>query len=307
MIFGEAQMVSRIGFVQGDLMEPADKRGRGFLTDCWREEFSVAQKVGFELIEWRIGDEPILMNPVMSSTGRDQMRRLSRECDICIPSLSADFMMQSPFYKVTGREHWARLDLLGAVIEACAEIGIKLLVVPLANGGQQLSSREAAALRSGLDRLAPLLEACGVVLSLESDLDPPLLASLIEPYPADRFGITYTVGCRASTSADAHEALAACGNRIVNVHLKDWNLHVNRASPSRQRTNLAGALNQLRLAGYRGDLILQSTPGNCRAALLAQYGAMAATWWSFGGPDHLSLAPGMVEANENLQQLSHTR
>src|SRR6185295_9609285 len=111
-------------------------------------------------------------------------RRLSREYDICIPSLCADFMMPFPFYKVTGREHRARLDLLGAVIEACAEIEIKLVVMPLQNGAQQLSSREAVALRSGLDRLAPLLEACGVVLSLESDLDPRLLASLIEPYPA---------------------------------------------------------------------------------------------------------------------------
>ncbi|MFC5325334.1 sugar phosphate isomerase/epimerase family protein [Bradyrhizobium oligotrophicum] len=300
-------MVSRIGFMQGDLMERADKRGRGFLTDCWREEFSVAQKVGFELIEWRIGEEPILMNPVMSTTGRDQMRRLSGECGICIPSLSADFMMQFPFYMVTGREHRARLDLLGAVIEACAEIEIKLLVMPLTNGWQQLSSREAVALRSGLDRLAPLLEACGVVLSLESDLDPRCLVSLIEPYPADRFGITYTVGCRPSIRADAHQDLAACGNRIVNVRLKDWNLDVDRASPSRQRTSLADALNQLKRAGYRGDLILQSAPGNSRAAVLAQYGAMAATWWSFGRSDHLSLAPGMVEASESRQQLAHTR
>ncbi|WP_257165939.1 sugar phosphate isomerase/epimerase [Bradyrhizobium sp. SRS-191] len=299
-------MVSRIGFMQGDLMEPADKRGRGFLTDCWREEFTVAQKVGFQVIEWRIGEEPILMNPVMSTIGRDQMRQVSRECEICIPSLSADFMMRVPFYKVAGRECRARLDLLGAVIEACAEIDIKLLVVPLPGGRQRLSSQETVALRSGLDRLWPLLEGCGVVLSLEADIDPRLLASLIEPYPADRFGITYTVGCQPSTSS-APEALAACGNRIVNVRLKDWNFHVNRVSPPRRRTDLAGALNQLKLAGYQGDLVLQSTPGQCRAELLAQYGAMAATWWSFGGPDHLSLAPGMLEPGESLEQLAHTR
>ncbi|WP_139020561.1 sugar phosphate isomerase/epimerase [Bradyrhizobium sp. ORS 285] len=307
MMFGGAQMVSRIGFMQGDLMEPADKRGRGFLTDCWREEFTVAQKAGFELVEWRIGEEPILMNPVMSTTGRDQMRQVSRECEICIPSLSADFMMQVPFYKAEGREHRARLDLLGAVIEACAETDIKLLVMPSPNGGQQLSSEEAAALRSGLDRLMPLLEACGVILSVQSDADPRFLGSLLEPYPADRLGITYTIGCRPSISSQAHEALAACGNRIVNVHLKDWNLHTDRASPSRQRTDLANALIQLKLAGYQGDFILQSAAGHCRAALLAQYGAMAATWWSLGGPDHFSLAPGMVDARESLQQPAHTR
>ncbi|MGJ4948781.1 sugar phosphate isomerase/epimerase family protein [Bradyrhizobium sp. HKCCYLS20291] len=307
MSLGEAQVISRIGFMQGDLMEPADRRRRGFLTDCWREEFPIAQKVGFGLIEWRIGDEPILMNPLMSVSGRDQMRWLSRECGISIPSVSADFMMQAPLYTVSGREHRARLDLLGAVIEACAEIRIKLVVMPLPRGRQQLSSREAVALRSALDRLDPLLEACGVVLALDSDLDPPLLASLVQQYPSDRLGITYTIRCQTSVGADTHEALAAYGSRIVNVHLKDWSLNRDCASPSRERSNLASRLNQLRHAGYRGDVILQPLSGDCRAALLAQYGAMAASWWSFGGPDHPSLAPGMVEASEGLQQLAHSQ
>jgi L-ribulose-5-phosphate 3-epimerase len=308
MIIEEAQVASRIGIMQGDLVEPVDKRGRGFLTDCWREEFPVAQKVGFGLMEWRLGEEPILMNPLMSASGRSQMRRLCRDFGIRIPSLAADFIVHAPFYKVTGREYRARLDLLGAVIEACAEIEIKLLVVPLPSGRQQRSSKEAVAFQSGMDRLDPLLEACGVVLAFDSDLAPRPLASLIEQYPAERFGITYNVGSQSSVSSDAREDLAAYGNRIVNVHLKNWNSHAAGGSSLGRCANAAITLNQLRLAGYQGDLILQPTSGECRAALLAQYGAMAATWWSFGGPDNLSLAPGIAAAtSESLQELAHSR
>ncbi|MGJ4998381.1 sugar phosphate isomerase/epimerase family protein [Bradyrhizobium sp. HKCCYLS3077] len=300
-------MAGRIGVMQGDLMEPADKRRRGFLSDRWREEFRLAQEAGFALMEWRIGEEPILMNPLMSPIGREQLRQLSRDYGICIPSLSADFIMQAPFYGVTGREHRARLDLLGAVIEACAEIDITSLVVPLPRGGHELSSRDVMAFRSGLDRLLPLLEACGVVLSLDADLDPQSLASLIAPYPVDRLGVTYTVGCQSPLSAAADEAFAAYGDRIVNVHLEGWTRHVERASPCRQQTHLADARHRLRRAGYCGDFILQSPSGNCRAAVLAQYGAMAATWWSVGGADHLSLAPGMTDVSESLQELAHTQ
>jgi L-ribulose-5-phosphate 3-epimerase len=281
MLIEEATTTNRIGIVQGKLLEPFEKRGRGFLCDLWREEFPAAQKYGFEVMEWRLGNEPILMNPLMSASGRSELRRLCREFDICIPSLAADFIMQAPFYKASGRERRARLDLLGAVIEACAEMGIRLLVVPLMSGGQLSSSREIEALRSGLDQITSLLEAGDIVLAFEADLAPTRLASLIEQYPADRFGITYDIGSRGSLGFDSSQELAACVNRIVNVHLTDWIPCEGGVPWGYRRANPAGVLSQLRRAGYQGDLILQtSLPADCRAALLAQYGAMTATWWS---------------------------
>src|SRR5262249_61869734 len=98
--------------------------------------------------------------------------------------LTADFIMQAPFYKVSGRERLARLDVVRAVVEACTVIGIGLLVVPLVDGGQLRTSSEIESLRSGLNQIASLLDESGVVLAFESDLAPTQLASLISQYPA---------------------------------------------------------------------------------------------------------------------------
>ena len=214
------------------------------------------------------------------------MRSLCREFGISIPSLTADFIMQAPFYKASGRERLARLDVLSAVVEACADIGIGLLVVPLVDGGQLCTSREIESLRSGLNQIASLLDESRVVLAFESGLSPTQLASLIGQYPAERFGITYDIGNSTSLGFDSSQEIAAYGIRIVNVHVKDW-ISCDGSGPwGTGSASLASTLSHLRRAGYQGNLILQ-TPivANCRAGLLAQYRAITATWWNLVDPD----------------------
>jgi L-ribulose-5-phosphate 3-epimerase len=286
MLIERAPLANRIGFMQGRLSEPIGDRGRCFVWDSWRDEFPTAQRYGFEMMEWRLGGEPILMNPLMSASGRDEMRSLCCEFGICIPSLAADFIKEAPFYKVSGRERRARLDVLGAVVEACAEVGIALLVVPLVNDGKLCTSREIEALRSGFDQIASLLDATGIVLAFESDFAPARLASLIGQFPAERFGITYDIGHSASLGFDSSQEIAAYGNRIVNVHVKDWIPRGSSIPWGAGCANLASTLSHLRRAGYQGNLILQTPIGaNCRAGLLAQYRAITATWWSLVDPD----------------------
>src|SRR5260370_27917964 len=134
--------------MQGRLSESVGNRIQAFPWDNWRDEFPTAQKWGFGMMEWTLDQERILMNPLMSASGRDEIRNLCGEFGISIPSLTADFIMQAPFYKVSGSERLARLDVLGAGDQACADIGIGLLVVPLVDGGQFCKCSEGAPLRS---------------------------------------------------------------------------------------------------------------------------------------------------------------
>jgi L-ribulose-5-phosphate 3-epimerase len=276
-----APFTNRIGFMQGTLLEPVGERVQSFPWDSWRDEFPTAQQYGFGMMEWTLGQERILMNPLMSASGRNEIRHLSGEFGISIPSLAADFIMQAPFYKVSGRERLARLDVLGAVVEACAEIGIGLLVVPLVDGGQLCTSKEIESLRSGLSEIASVLNASGVVLAFESDFAPTQLASLIGRFPPERFGITYDTGNSALLGFDSRQEIAAYGNRIVNVHVKDWTCGGGSLPLGTCNANLASTLSHLRRAGYQGNLILQTACAvNGHAGLLAQYRAITATWWN---------------------------
>jgi L-ribulose-5-phosphate 3-epimerase len=274
-------LTNRIGFMQGTLLESLGDRIRAFPWDSWRDEFPTAQQYGFGIMEWTLGQDRILMNPLMSVSGRNEIRQLCGEFGISIPSLTADFIMEAPFYKASGRERLARLDVLGGVVEACADIGIGLLVLPLVRGGRLCASREIESLRSGLNQLARLLDGSGVVLAFESDFAPTQLASLVRQHPAERVGITYDAGSSASLGFDSSQEIAAYGDRIVNVHVNDWICVGGGVALRAGNANLAMTLSHLRRAGYQGNLILQTArAANSHAGLLAQYRAITATWWN---------------------------
>ena len=281
-----AALADRIGFMQGTLLGPVGDRIQAYPWDHWRDEFPTARRYGFGLMEWTLGQDRILMNPVMSASGRHEIRNLCGEFGVSIPSLTADFLMQAPFYKASGRERLARLDVLGAVIEACADVGIGLLVLPLLQGARLRTPREIEALRSGLGQLAPLLDTSRVVVAFESDLAPAQLATLVRPYSADRFGITYDTGNGTARGFDSAQEIAAYGHRILNVHLNDWIWTGGCIASGTGRTDLASTLSHLRRVGYRGNLILQTVcAASNHAEWLAQYRALTATWWNLSVAD----------------------
>ena len=285
MLNEAAPFINRIGFLQGRLSDPIGANTEAFRWDRWRNEFPTAQKCGFGIMEWTIGQEHILMNALMSASGRDEIRQLCGEFEISIPSLSADFVTQAPFYRVCGPERLARLDVLAAVVEACADIGIGLIVVPLLGGGEVRTLKEMESLRSGCLHIISVLDAAGVVLAFQSDLGPTQLASFIGQYPADRFGISYDTGSSAAHGFDSDQEIVAYGNRIVNVHVKDWSWD-GGGLPGSGNSHLACSLSRLRRAGYQGNLILE-TPraANSHAGLLVQYRAIAAACWNLVGAD----------------------
>ena len=55
--------MGRIGIFQGRLSSPINNEIQSFPFHNWENEFKLAKKIGFDLIEWIIGDE-IDKNPI---------------------------------------------------------------------------------------------------------------------------------------------------------------------------------------------------------------------------------------------------
>ena len=47
-------LTSRIGFMQGRLSPQVGDRIQAFPRDHWREEFPIAERLGFPLMEWTL-------------------------------------------------------------------------------------------------------------------------------------------------------------------------------------------------------------------------------------------------------------
>jgi hexulose-6-phosphate isomerase len=275
----------RIGFMQGRLSPMVGGRIQAFPWEHWRAEFALARATGFDRMEWTLDAERIDENPLMTAAGRQEIRALSRTYGVTVPSLTGDFFMQAPFFRVSGAARGTRLDTLRRVIEACGALGIGLLVLPVVDDGRLRDEADRAALRDGLAALAPALDAADVVVVFESDLAPDDLAAWIAAYPPRRFGVNYDIGNSASLGFDPAAEFAAYGARVVNVHVKDRRRGGTTVPLGSGDADLEGVFRLLRRAGYRGNLILQTARAadGDHAGALARYRDMTAALWREAG------------------------
>ena len=68
--------MGEIGFMQGRLCEPVGGKIQAFPWDHWRDEFPLAQRLGFPLLEWTLDQEGLHDNPIMTDVGRAEIRTL---------------------------------------------------------------------------------------------------------------------------------------------------------------------------------------------------------------------------------------
>lgn len=255
-------------------------RIQAFPWASWRAEFPVARSLGFTIMEWTVDSDRLRENPIMTRAGQDEVRALAGEFGLRVPSLCADCVMEAPFYKAGAEERARRLDELTALINACAQTGIGVLVIPLVDGGRLQTTAQEDDLREGLLPLMPLLVAAGLRVAFESDFSPQRLRAFIETFPSTRFGVNYDTGNSASLGYDPREEIEAYGSRIWNVHVKDRRRAAGTVPLGAGHADLPTVFRLLSARGYAGNYILQTAraPDGNHAGALGRYRDMAVSW-----------------------------
>ena len=91
----------KIGFIQGRLLASEKKKKiQYFPSRFWKKEIKIAIKNKFNLIEWTVNLENIKKNPVYNDKLLRSLMEFKRKNNICINSVTCDFFMQKPFYKL---------------------------------------------------------------------------------------------------------------------------------------------------------------------------------------------------------------
>lgn len=271
---------ARIGFMQGRLSPQVDGKIQAFPWTHWRSEFSAAQQLDLHIIEWTLDHERLFENPLMTSAGQREIRQLSDAHGVMVKMLTGDLFMQAPFWKVDGPLRRTLLTELDALLDACAEVGIGLVVVPLVDGGRLETEDQAKVLAEALHHRADALRARRLVVGFESDFSPDRLAAFIATYPAGEFGINYDIGNSASLGYDCGQEIGAYAQRIRHVHVKDRLRGGTTVSPGTGDADLPRAIRLIEQSGYRGDYVLQTaraTDGD-HAGALKRYRAMTLAW-----------------------------
>jgi len=251
-------LARRIGFMQGRLSPQIDGKIQAFPWPYWRDEFPLAQALGFARLEWTLDHDDLAANPLMTADGQAEIRVLSAKHDLAVSSITGDCFMQAPFWKATGGTKAGLVEEMAGVIRAGASVGASIVVVPLVDNGAVSTPAEEAALAEGLAELTPLLRETGLRIAFECDYPPAQLATFIAGFPADLFGINFDIGNSASLGWPPQEEIPLIAPRLINVHVKDRVLGGATVPLGRGEADLPMVFDLLRRAGYEGFLILQT-------------------------------------------------
>ncbi len=266
--------------MQGRLSPLVNGKIQAFPWDEWRQEFPAAQRHGFHLMEWTLDQERLHENPLMTRSGRSEIRRLMDTHGVVVASLTGDCFMQAPFYKTEGAERERLLHALGEIVEACAELGVRFIVVPLVDNGRIENTRQEDILRAGLGVQAAALTQAGMKIIFESDFTPDRLRTFISSFPKQTFGINYDIGNSASLGYDPVEEITAYGTWIDNVHVKDRRRGGTTVPLGTGDAKFPEVFQTLADVGYTGNYILQTARAadNDHAGVLCRYRDMVEAW-----------------------------
>lgn len=276
---------SGIGFMQGRLSPIVNGKIQRFPWESWREEFAAAADLGFEIMEWTLDQEFLLKNPLMTGQGRQEINLLSKTHKIDINSLTGDCFMQAPFWKLYGREMYARKKDFFSIINACSQIGIRYVVIPLVDGGRLENNDQSKALLEFLHNNDLAIGNSGIQIIYESDFGPDKLKAFIEQFDCKTFGINYDIGNSAALGFDVEKEFYAYGRRILNVHVKDRIFNGTTVQLGLGNADFVKVFRQLKKIGYRGNYILQTARADDgdHAGILGKYKSMVEEWLTKNG------------------------
>ncbi|MGI5816727.1 MAG: sugar phosphate isomerase/epimerase family protein [Armatimonadota bacterium] len=223
--------------------------------------FAQAAEIGFDGIEldiraeWR--DEPL-----MSPEGREQIRRLTEETGVEVPSLCVGAFWQ---FSPAASDH-ELLDtsrtIMSSAIEAAADLGARWILVPVTPAEVEISHEECQARWiDEMQKAAGLAQAADVVLCLENvgrgcGKSAQDLLALVEGIASPVVQTYYDVGNACAFGHDAVEEIRALAEVIGVVHIKDREADLLGDGI----VDIPACVETLREVGYDGWLILETPP-----------------------------------------------
>jgi len=266
--------------MQGRLSPLVNGKIQAFPWDTWQQEFMAAHRLGLGLMEWTLDYDRLFQNPLLTPEGQHEIRALCRCHQMHIPSMTGDCFMQAPFWKASRQASAALQADFIAVIRACAEVGIEIIVIPLVDNGRLETDLQEEAVIAFMLNHTVLFRTLGLRIAFESDFAPTQLSRFISRLPSDVFGINYDIGNSAALGYNPADEFAAYGGRIANVHVKDRVLGGTTVPLGTGNADFPSVFRLLRNSFYSGHLIMQTARASDddHAGLLRQFIGQVKIW-----------------------------
>ncbi len=247
----------KIAVMQGRLVPPWNGHFQSFPIDRWRDEFPLAAAAGLDAIEWIYDSVSESDNPIGSDKGLAEVRELCKKYGVAVVSVCADYFMECPLARGGEKELEERFQRLRWLLERCTVAGVQRVVLPFVDNSRIENGDDEGLAVKVLGRALKFAEKAGVELHLETSLDPQGFRSLLAKLPHPLLKVNYDSGNSSSLGYDPREEIAAYGDRIGSVHIKDRIRGGGTVPLGTGDANIPVLLTELFRVGYKGDFVMQ--------------------------------------------------
>lgn len=214
-------MDNQIGVMQGRLLPKYKGCYQAHPVGYWQREFHLAAGLGLDLIEFILDYNDIDRNPLMSESGVDEILNHAEKTGVAVKSVCADYFMQAPFHSSSDLIIEQNQKVLKNLILNGEKLGITDIVIPCVDQSTFRNNKDIKMFIKNVSPAIELAEKLCVNLALETDLAPEPFTELLKSFDSSRITVNYDTGNSASLGYDPEEEIAAYGNRISEIHIKD--------------------------------------------------------------------------------------
>ena len=248
----------KVGIMQGRLSKPINGKIQSFPKDTWREEFHLAKKIGFDLIEWVLDDD-LTSNPIMDKEKFIEIKKIKEETDVNINSICCDFFMNNSISKVSRNFKKKNLQIFDFLInEACPENNIKIISLPLMKDESLTQEHLMNDYINIFLKYQKNLKKNNLQVSIESDLGPLEFQFFLNKFDNKLINVNYDMGNSAYFKFNVDEEFKNYGDIISNIHVKDCTPEDYTTELGKGNVNFEKTFSLIKKHNYKNNLILQA-------------------------------------------------
>lgn len=243
--------------MQGRLLPPFQSRFQSFPRGRWHDEIAIAREAGLDGIEWIYDTFGEGWNPIETAEGRRHLLRELERHQTIVDSVCADYFLDRPLLRADGPDREMLECRLHELVGSCGSLGMRYIVLPFVDASRIVSDNDAENVVSILQRVLPHAERSRVELHLETSLAPQRFAELLAQVDHPLVKVNYDSGNSASLGYRPEDEFDRYGARVGSVHIKDRVQGGGTVPLGIGAADFTAVFTCLRVAGYRGDYVLQ--------------------------------------------------
>ena len=243
--------------VQGRTL-PQTEDSMQYFPLLWQDEFPLINKLGFYGIEWIFDKKSEINNPIITKTGRKNMKKLSQLHNVHLENIVFDSFLSYPFLQNNEQLQEKNVEKFLNLMQNCSDTGFRRIIFPLLDKNKINSDKELTNLIKIFDKkIIDQLDSFNIEIHFETSLSPVKEKRIIESLNHEKLKICFDMGNSASEGLDPAQVISILDNNLGSVHIKDRKLGGSSAPLGQGDVKFLRVFQYLKLISFNGPITFQ--------------------------------------------------